>query len=140
MLACGVRKSAPSVRGDEEESPSGLSGIAYAAGGQEASTAGLLPITAAQGAVPRLGNPPLPRVQPPFSKGSVVQYRITPLPFRITGKFTKLVSLRRKKYALCQKCSGACQTFQLRRGKGCSGRVLDLALTPRCAPIATTES
>ena len=72
---------------------------------QEASGTGLLGITAPRGAVPRLWTPALPRVQPPFCFRSVVQWGITPLPFQITGRFTKSVSLKRMQYALFQKCS-----------------------------------
>ena len=85
---------------------------------QEASGTGLLGITAPRGAVPRLWTPTLPRVQPPFCFGSVVQWGITPLPFRITGGFTNLVNRNRLQYAPRRRCSGPCQTFQLCRGKG----------------------
>ena len=46
----------------------------------------------------------------------------------------------RLRYAQRRRCSCTCQPFQLRRGKGCSGKVSDPALTSRTAPIATTES
>ena len=52
---------------------------------QEASGTGLLGITAPRGAVPRLWTPTLPRVQPPFSMGSVVQWGIRRYHGRITG-------------------------------------------------------
>ena len=142
--ACGWSAGFLLYEGEEKvrESSAELSPIDYCLAAHPRGPSGraLLGITRPQRRFPRLWTPPLPRVQPPFYFGSVVQYRITPLHFQITGKFTKLVSRNRLQYALRRGCSGTCQTFQLRRGKECSGKMLDLALTPRCAPIATTES
>ena len=131
--------------GKEEESPSGDSGCPAQAADKRTLRPGPLVNHPApkerEERLPLLWKPPLPpQVQPHVWIESVVQWGITLLPFRITGRFTNSGNRNRLRYAQRRRCSGACQTFQLRRGKGCSGKMLDLDQTARCAPIATTES